>query len=325
MKLVEAQALSSLASYEMLERPVPTPTATEVLIRVRACGMGYVDALVATGGYQVKPPLPFTPGQEIAGVVEAVGGDVTNLKPGDRVMTSGFGGGLAEFNCAPAHRVDKIPDLLSFNAAAGFRINYLTALHGLLDRGALTPGERVLVFGAAGGVGSAAVQLALLLKAQVIAVASSADKREFAANLGAQQQLDTEPEDWRKRLKALCDGGGPDLAFDPVCGALFEPAFRSLSWRGRHLVVGFLGDGIPKLPVNLPLMKGAALVGVDVRQFLNYQSSQAAEHLQQLFAWVAQGRLVPPVGRCFAFDDYQAAMTFALSGQGMGKTIVEMS
>lgn len=325
MRIVEAQKLSTLDSYELFERPAPVPAADQVLIRVHACGLGYVDALVATGGYQVKPPLPFTPGQEIAGVVEAIGDDVTELSCGDRVMTSGFGGGLADYNCAPQRRVEKIPDALSFNAAAGFRINYLTAMHALIDRAQIQAGERILVFGAAGGVGGAAVQVASLLKANVIAATSTAEKREFANRLGAVLQIDTQPEDWRKRLKTLCDGAGPDVVFDPICGPLFEPAFRSLSWRGRHLVVGFLGDGIPKLPANLPLMKGAALVGVDVRQFLGFEASRAADHMQQLFAWVAQRRLEPPVGRCFPLEDYHAAMTFALSGQGMGKTVVEVA
>lgn len=325
MKQVRAEKIDSVEDYRLIDVPEPVPGPAEVLIKVKACAMGYVDALVALGGYQVKPPVPFTPGQEFAGVVAAIGSGVTGLAVGDRVLANGFGGGLAEQVALPAAMVTRIPDALGFAEAAGFKINYLTALHGLMDRAFLQPGERLLVMGAAGGVGSAAVQVGRLLGAEVIAVASTPEKRAFVAGLGAVQVLDTEAEGWRERVKAACGGKGPDVVFDPVAGPLFETAFRSLAWRGRHLVVGFTGGPIPKLPINLSLMKGAALVGVDVRQFMLFEPALAARHLDQLFDWAAQGALVPPLGRQFALADFAEAMRFAMSGKGVGKAIVTMS
>jgi NADPH2:quinone reductase len=231
-------------------------------------------------------------------------------------------GGFAQFAIGLAQGAVVIPDQMSFAQAAGFRVNYLTALHGLRDRAALAPGERLLVLGAAGGVGMAAVQVGAVMGAQVIAAASSEAKRDFASAHGATATLDTAPEGWRDRLKAVCGGKGPDVIFDPVCGPLFEPAFRSLAWRGRHLVVGFAGGPIPALPANLPLMKGAALSGVDVRQFILFEGARADAHLAELLGWVADGRLSPPVGRTFSLDDYAPALEFALTGQGLGKTVI---
>jgi NADPH2:quinone reductase len=325
MKLVQAQKLDSVEDYRLLDVAVPKPAAGQILVRVHTCGMGYVDALVALGRYQVKPPLPFTPGQEIGGVVEAVGEGVSNVRIGDRVMVSLFGGGLAEYVAVPAAAAQVIPDAMSHAQAAGFRVNYVTALHGLADRAALQPGERLLVLGAAGGVGTAAIQVGRLLGADVIACASTPEKRAFAQAHGAQRAIDTVPDGWRDRLKEACGGKGPDVVFDPVCGALFELAFRSQSWRGRHLVVGFAGGPIPKLPVNLTLMKGASLIGVDVRQFLQFEGPRAQEHVRRLLEWVANGRLSPAVGRRFPLEDFAEAMQFATSGAGVGKTVIEIA
>lgn len=325
MKQVVAHKIDSIADYAIVEADVPVPAAGQVLIRVAACGMGYVDALVAVGGYQVKPPVPFTPGQEVAGTVAAIGAGVDGVRTGDRVMASGFGGGLSEYLLAPEAAVTRLPDRMRFAQAAGFGINYLTALNGLRDRANLQPGERLLVMGAAGGVGSAAVQLGKLLGAHVIAAASTPEKRAFALAEGADAAIDTDPDGWRDRLKAACGGKGPDVIFDPVCGPLFELAFRSLGWRGRHLVVGFVGGPIPKLPINLSLMKGGSLVGVDVRQFQIFEPALAKAHMTELLGWVAEGRLNPPTGRVFALEDFAAAMTFAMSGTGTGKTIIEIA
>jgi NADPH2:quinone reductase len=321
MKKVEAASLDSIADYRLVDCPVPSPAAGEVVIQIAACGVGYVDALVSLGRYQVKPPLPHTPGQEAAGRIMALGDGVKDLAVGDRVMAT-VRGGFAQYAVAPAAGTLRIPDAMGLEQAAGFRINHVTALHGLRDRGALAPGERLLVLGAAGGVGMAAVQVGKRMGARVIAAASTLEKRQFALDHGADAVIDTEVEGWRDRLKALCDGGGPDLVFDPVCGPLFQPAFRSLAWRGRHLVVGFAGGPIPALPANLTLMKGAALTGVDVRQFMLFGAQRAAEQMAELMGWVADGSLSPPVGRRFALEDFAAALEFALTGQGMGKTVL---
>lgn len=324
MRIVQAERLGSFADYRVVDAPTPIPGAGEVLIKVAACGVGYADGLIALGRYQVKPPLPHVPGMEVAGWVEALGAGVGGLAPGDSVIAA-VRGGFAEAVAVPAQAVVPIPPRMRFSQAAGFRVNYLTALHGLRDRARLAAGERLLAFGAAGGVGVAAVQLGRLLGAEVIAAASSEQRRAFAAAHGAHQVIDTEPAGWRERLKALCGGAGPDVNFDPLCGPLFEPAFRSLVWGGRHLVVGFVGGPIPALPVNLPLMKGAALVGVDVRQFQLYEAALARRHLEEMLAWVGEGRLQPPAGREFAFEEFAAALEFAMSGKGLGKTVLRIA
>ncbi len=322
MKLVRGTALDSLADYALVEDEAPRPAPGQVQLRVAACGIGYVDVLVALGGYQVKPSLPHTPGQEVAGTVTALGDGVTGLAVGDRVLAA-VQGGFAEVAVAAAENVYRLPPSLGFAEASALRINYLTALHGLRDRADLQPGERLLVLGAAGGVGIAAVQVGKLMGAQVVAVASSDEKRAFARQHGADRVLDSVPEGWRDRLKAACDGAGPDVVFDPICGPLFEPAFRSLAWRGRHLVVGFLG-GMPSLRVNLPLMKGAALTGVDVRQFVLFERDKARAELEELIAWAGQGRLAPAIGRRFPLAEFAAAMTYAHGGKGLGKTVLEI-
>lgn len=324
MKAVRAAKIDSVDDYNFVEIATPTPTPDDVLIEVHACGMGYVDALVALGGYQVKPPLPFTPGLEIAGRVAALGSEVSRLKVGDRVMAYGFGGGLAQYALAPRSSTWTIPESLGFAEAAAFRTNYLTALHGLRDRATLKPEERLLVFGASGGVGTAAVQLGRSMGAEVIAVASTEEKRAFALTSGAHHVLDTYLEGWRDRLKAICIGAGPDVVFDPVCGRLMEPAFRSQVWGGRYLVVGFVGGPIAKLPVNLPLMKGASLIGVDVRQFVEFERERSDAHISELLDWAAHGRLTPVIGRRFPFSEFKAAMNFALSGRGMGRTVIDV-
>jgi NADPH2:quinone reductase len=324
MKIVEARTLESIADYAMREVPMPVPEANQVLIGVHACGVGYVDALVSLGRYQVKPSLPHTPGQEVSGHIAALGSAVTGLAVGDRVMAR-VTGGFAQFVNVAAGDVLRIPDRMSTAQAAAFRVNYLTALHGLRDRGALAQGETLLVLGAAGGVGAAAVQIGRLMGARVIATGSTPAKRDFAQAVGAHEVLDTLAQGWRDRLKALCGGRGPDVVFDPVCGPLFELAFRSLNWGGRHLVVGFVGGPIPSLPANLSLLKGSALVGVDVRQFLLFEADKARAEIDELLGWVGDGQLVPPAGREFAFEDYRQALEYALSGQGLGKTLLRIS
>ena len=320
MRAIRAESLNSIEDYRLVEVEPPQPGADDVVIQVAACGVGYVDALVALGRYQVKPPLPHTPGQEVAGRIAGLGPDATGFRIGDRVVAS-VRGGFADFAAAATAAVRKIPDRMDFAQAAGFPINYLTALHALRDRGTLRQGETVLVLGAAGGLGAAGVQVAKLLGARIVAAASSEEKQAFCRALGSDEVIDTDPEGWRDRLRNACGGRGPDIVFDPVCGPLFELAFRSLSWRGRHLVLGFVG-GMPVLRANLPLMKGAALVGVDVRQFRLLEPARADADLDQLLDWVSEGRLAPPVGRTFPLEAFAAALEYALSGRGHGKTVL---
>lgn len=321
MKAIQTADLSSIDNYSLADLPVPQPGEGEVRIKVAACGVGFVDSLVALGRYQVKPPLPHVPGGEIGGVVDALGPGVTRFAPGERVLAQ-VRGGFAEYAIASERAVSRIPDRMSMNQAAGFRVNYGTALHGLRDRAALKAGETLVVIGAAGGVGLAAVQVGRLLGATVIGVASTEEKRRFVKEAGAAVTLDRTAEGWRERLKAVAPQG-IDVVFDPVSGPLLQPAFRSLGWGGRYLIVGFAGGDIPALPVNLPLLKGAALVGVDYRQFgAVFEAEAAASELEELLAWVAKGELDVPVGRTFPFGQYRSALEYALSGDGTGKTIL---
>jgi NADPH2:quinone reductase len=321
MKAIQTADLSSIDNYVPVDLPMPHPGEGEVRIKVAACGVGFVDALVALGRYQVKPPLPHVPGAEIGGVVDALGPGVTGYAIGERVLAQ-VRGGFAEYAIASERAISRVPDRMSMNQAAGFRVNYGTALHGLRDRAALKAGETLVVIGAAGGVGLAAVQVGRLLGANVIGVASTEQKRAVVAGAGAQVTLDRDVDGWRDRLKALAPNG-IDVVFDPVSGPLLQPAFRSLGWGGRYLVIGFAGGAIPALPVNLPLLKGAALVGVDYRQFgAVFEAAAAARELDELLAWVAKGDLDVPVGRTFSFGKYREALEYALSGDGAGKTIL---
>jgi len=277
--------------------------------------------MTALGGYQVKPRLPNTPGSELAGVIDAIGEGVDALALGDRVSA---GGHYAEYVLAPAGAVSPIPERLSFEQAAVSRVDYVTALHGLKDRGRLTPGERLLVFGAAGGVGSAAVQVGKALGGSVIAACSTPEKRAFALHHGADGAIDTQEDGWRDRLREMTGGKGLDVIYDPVCGPLFQAAFRSLAWNGRHLIVGFVGGPIPALPANLSLIKGAAMIGVDVRQAGLFEPEPMHANAEQLRHWFANGTITPPVGRVFSFERFQDALAFAKTGSGMGKAVLTL-
>lgn len=324
MRAIQASDLNSIDSYRPVDLPLPSPAPGEVRIKVAACGVGYVDALVALGRYQVKPALPHVPGGEVAGWIDAVGEGVDGLATGARVLAQ-VNGGFAQFALATATSIRVLPDRMEMAQAAGFRINYVTALHALRDRARLKLGETLLVIGAAGGTGLAAVQVGKLLGARVIGIASSEAKRAAVQRQGADATLDREPEGWRERLKAIAPDG-VDVVFDPVSGPLLQPAFRSLRWGGRHLVIGFASGAIPALPVNLPLLKGAALVGVDYRQFAAvFEAAYAGQELGELLDWVADGRLDPPVGRVFGFEQYREALAFALSGEGIGKTVFDVA
>ena len=323
MKAVIAEQLGPSGNYQLIETPIPEPGPGQLQIKVLVAGMGYVDGLVSRGLYQVKPGVPYCPGLEMAGTVSKLGADVSAFTVGDRVSASAFGGGLAEYAVVEANSVAPLPSRLDIRAAAGFLVNYITAWHGLLDRGQLQAGETVLVLGAAGGVGLAAVQIARLAGARVIAGASTATKRDFAQAHGAHESIDYTQDDWRRELKARTQGRGVDVVFDPVGGTLLEPAFRSLAWRGRHLVVGFTGGDIPALPVNLALLKGSALIGVDYRQFGSvFEPAASVAIREQLFATVERGDLIPPTSASFALDDFRAAMDMAAGREGIGKTVV---
>ena len=325
MRAAIVEAFGPVETIAVKEIAMPEPGAGEVRIAVKAAGVGFVDALIAEGRYQVKPPLPFAPGGEYAGVVDGVGAGVTALKPGDRVIAGGFSGGFAEYAVTNAAGALPIPDAMSFAQAAMFRTNYATALHALQDRAQMRPGETLLVLGAGGGTGTAAIAVGRILGARVIAAASSAAKREAAKTAGADEAIDSSAADWRDALKALAPKG-VDVVFDPVGGAATEAAFRSLAWKGRHLVIGFAAGAIPALPINLALLKGASLVGVDIARFsFMHEPAQAQANIRRLLDWFGEGKLALEPGRIVPLAEAPAALKSVLDRQAVGKIVVAVS
>ncbi|WP_272975872.1 NADPH:quinone oxidoreductase family protein [Deinococcus geothermalis] len=302
--------------------PDPTPGPGEVVLDVRAAGVNYPDALMVMGQYQVKPPLPFTPGAEAAGVIAAVGEGVMHLRPGQRAVAFTGTGAFAEQLLAPASVVMPLPDGLELEVAAGLPLAYGTSMHALADRAQLQAGETLLVLGAAGGVGLAAVMIGKALGARVIAAASSEEKLELCREHGADETLNYAAENLRERLKTLTGGQGPDVIFDPVGGELAEPAFRSIGWGGRYLVVGFAGGEIPKLPLNLPLLKGASLVGVFWGEFARRDPPANARNMARLLGWVAEGKVRPLVSERYPLERTPEALRALLSRRVTGKVVV---
>ena len=277
------------------ELPTPEPKPGEVRVAIRAASLNFPDLLIVQNKYQMKPPLPFVPGSEYAGVVEAVGDGVAHLKVGDAVAAFTGTGGFATHACVSAAQVMPLPAGFAFDDAAAFILTYGTTHHALLDRAALKAGETVLVLGAAGGVGTAAIQIAKAVGARVIAAASSDEKCALCKTLGADATINYSQPNLREALKALTDGKGPDVVFDPVGGDLAEPVFRSIAWRGRYLVIGFAQGGIPALPLNLALLKGASIVGVFWGDFARREPRANARALGELAQWYAQGRVKPVI------------------------------
>lgn len=316
------ETLSGVDGLVWRESPTPAPGPGEVRVAVRAASLNFPDLLIVEGKYQFKPPLPFVPGSEFAGVVDAVGEGVTALKVGDPVAAIGHGGGFGSHACVEASRALPLPPGFDLEDAAAFAFTYGTSHHALVDRAALQPGETVLVLGAAGGVGSAAIQIAKAVGARVIAGASTEVKCSFCRRLGADASIDYAREDLRTALKALTDGRGPDVVYDPVGGALAEPAFRSIAWRGRYLVVGFALGSIPALPLNLPLLKGASIVGVFWGDFVRREPAANAAGLAQLVRWYAEGKVKPAIDRRLPMRELPAAYTRMASREVQGKLLM---
>ncbi len=302
--------------------PTPAPQAGEVLIEVKAASLNFPDLLVTEGKYQFKPKTPFVPGSEYAGVVAAVGPGVSHVKVGQSVAAFAGIGGFATHAIAPAHVVMPLPDGFTFEHAAAFLCTYGTMHHGLMDRGALQSGETVLVLGAAGGIGTASIQIALAAGAQVIAAASTDEKCAVCQTLGANATVNYSEGNFRDRLKALTDGKGPDVIVDPVGGDLSEQAFRSIAWRGRHLVIGFADGKIPSLPLNLPLLKGASIVGVFWGEFAKREPMRNATALMQLAQWYAQGRIKPVVHTQMSMKELPAAFDLMTQRRVVGKLVL---
>lgn len=301
MKAVRIHELTGPTGLRVDEVPDPKVVDRHVLIDVRAAGVNFPDVLQTYGKYQFKPNPPFSPGGEVAGVVTEVGSNVTSLAVGDRVAATMLHGAYAEKVVVPELATVKLPDAVSFEIGAATLLTYATTIHALVDRAAIQPGETLLVLGAAGGVGIAAVELGALLGARVIAAASNPDKLAFCRAHGAHEVIDYSKEDLKERVKALT-AGGVDVIYDPVGGSLAEPALRSIGWKGRYLVIGFASGEIPKIPLNLTLLKGCQIVGVFWGSFAMREPAANRAHADQLFRWIAEGRLSPAIDEVLPFD-----------------------
>jgi len=306
------------------ELPSPKAGAGEVVVAVKAASVNFPDVLIIQNKYQFKPPLPFSPGSEFAGVVKEVGAQVQGVKPGDKVIAFTTYGAFAEEVKIEASRLIALPEKMDFLSGAAFLLTYGTSDHALRDRGALRAGETLLVLGAAGGVGLAAIEIGKALGAQVIACASSEDKLQVCRAHGADATINYAAEDLRERIKALTGGRGADVVYDPVGGPYSEPAFRSIAWRGRLLVVGFAAGEIPRLPLNLALLKGASVVGVFWGDFARREPKQFANSVRQLGSWFREGRLRPHVSRTFPLEQAGEALKLLAARQVKGKIVLKV-
>jgi len=304
------------------ELPSPRAGPGEAVVSVKAASVNFPDVLIIQNKYQFKPPLPFSPGSELAGVVKEVGAGVSSVRPGDKVMAFTTYGAFAEEVKTDAARLLPIPDGMDFKTAAAFVLTYGTSDHALRDRGALRAGETLLVLGAAGGVGLAAIEIGKALGARVIACASSDEKLAVCREHGADATINYAAEDLRERIKSLTEGQGVDVIYDPVGGAYSEPAFRSIAWRGRMLVVGFAAGEIPKLPLNLALLKGASVVGVFWGDFARREPKAFAGSIAQLGRWFREGKLRPHVSKTFPLEKAADALRLMAARQVKGKVVL---
>ena len=306
--------------------PTPQPGKGEVLIRIEAASLNFPDLLIVQNKYQIKPALPFVPGAEYAGTVEAVGEGVQHLQAGSAVACLSGTGGFGTHTLAPAHLCMPLPPGFPATDAAAFIMTYATSYHALIDRAALQPGETVLVLGAAGGVGTAAIQIAKAAGARVIAAASSNDKCNTCMKLGADATINysehTPAGTLREQIKQLTGGKGPDVVYDPVGADLAEPVFRSIAWRGRYLVVGFAGGPIPQIPMNLPLLKGASLVGVFWGEFAKREPKANAAMMQTLATWYGQGKIKPLIHQTLPMAELKQAYATMGSRGVQGKLVM---
>jgi NADPH2:quinone reductase len=304
------------------ELPTPTPRAGEVLVEIHAASLNFPDLLIVQNKYQMKPALPFVPGSEYAGVVQAVGDGVNHLKVGQPVACLSGTGGFATHTLAPAALCMPLPAGFPMVDAAAFIMIYATSHHALVDRAQLKTGETVLILGAAGGVGTSAIQIAKACGARVIAAASSDDKCALCTSIGADATINYTSSNLRDAVKTLTAGKGPDVIYDPVGGDYSEQAFRSIGWRGRYLVVGFAAGPIPSLPLNLALLKGASIVGVFWGDFSKREPKANAAMMTELAQWYGQGKIKPVIDRTMPMTELKAAFAHMGSRGVKGKLVM---
>ena len=301
----------------------PKPGPGEVVVDVAYASLNFFDTLIIENRYQLKPELPFSPGGELSGRVAAIGPDVQGFKVGDRVAANTGFGACRQKVVVKARRLVHVPDGLSDEAAAGLTIAYGTSLYALKNRAELKPGETLAVLGAAGGAGLAAVEIGHALGARVIACASSPEKLAFAKSRGADLTLDYAKTDLKEGLRELTGGKGADVIYDPVGGSLAEAALRSIAWKGRFLVIGFAAGEIPKLPLNLALLKGCDIRGVFWGAFAEREPAAFAEHLRELFAWALDGRIKVHAEKVFPLAETGAAIRYLADRKAIGKVLVK--
>ncbi|MBI1942904.1 MAG: NADPH:quinone oxidoreductase family protein [Betaproteobacteria bacterium] len=324
MKAVLCKQFGPPESLVLEELPSPQAGPGEVVVSVKAASVNFPDVLIIQNKYQFKPPLPFSPGSEMAGVVKEVGDGVRGFKPGDRVIAFTTYGAFSEEVKVEAGRLVPVPEGMDFNSAAAFLLTYGTSDHALRDRGALKSGETLLVLGAAGGVGIAAVEIGKALGARVIACASSEEKLAVCRQHGADDAVNYATEDLRERIKQLTAGKGVDVVYDAVGGPYTEPALRSTAWRGRLLVVGFAAGDIPRIPLNLALLKGCSIVGVFWGDFARREPRAFAESIGQLGAWFRAGKLKPHVSQTFPLARAVDALNLMAARKVKGKVVLTM-
>jgi len=325
MKAVVCEAWGPPSSLQLRDLPSPVPGPQQVLVRTRVAAVNFPDALIIAGKYQAKPAFPFSPGGELSGEIIAVGDEVKRLVIGDKVVGVTAFGAYAQEVVVDATNVIPLPHDITdadLELAGSFVLTYGTSLHALKDRAQAQAGETLLVLGAGGGVGLAAVEIGKLLGMKVIAAASSAEKLAAAREHGADETIDYTHEDLRERIKALTEGRGVDIVYDPVGGAFAEPALRSVSWRGRYLVIGFAAGDIPKIPINLLLLKGSSLVGVFWGDFVRREPALNAQNMALLFSWLHERKIHPLISRRYPLSQAAHALDALLGRQAIGKLVV---
>jgi NADPH2:quinone reductase len=322
MRVAQFSEFGGPQALRLEEVAEPAAGPGDVVIRVTAVGLNFFDTLLLRNQYQVSPPLPFSPGAEIAGTIESFGADVTGFEFGQRVMAYIGGNGCREKVVTKAKNVVPIPDGVSDEVAAGITITYGTAIHGLKDRANLQPGETLAVLGAAGGAGLAAVEIGKLMGARVVAVASSGDKLAFARDHGADEGINYETEDLKTRLKQLTAPKGVDVLYDPVGGAYAEPSLRAMAWDGRYLVLGFASGTIPKIPLNLVMLKGCAILGVFWTAFVERYPEKHRANMVELLDWCRQGLISPHIHASYALVETATALSLIEGRKVTGKVIV---
>ena len=322
MKALLCTELGSLDKLTVQDVPSPRAGPNQVVIDVKASSLNFPDALMVKGMYQTKPPLPFSPGSELAGVVKEVGEGVKGFAVGDRVVGFCGHGGFAEDCVAPADRIMPLPAEMPFDIGAAFGLTYCTSLHGLQESAHLKSGETLLVLGAAGGVGIAAVEIGKIMGARVIAAASTDDKLAACKQAGADDLINYATQDLRQRLKEIVGDKGVDVVYDPVGGPYSEPALRSTAWAGRFLVIGFAAGEIPKIPLNLALLRERSIIGVYWGDWTRHDPAGHARNLKQLIQWIAEGKIKPLISERVSLRDAPAAMQRLTNREVKGKVVI---